>query len=287
MAHDLMNVFCKGEGRRFGGAVCPYFEADTGECRLLRDDDLREVFEKGRCTPFEMVKRALSKHLEKYRDVVHPAEHLDAMAFEVAVRLTSKRLKQGFQIYVLQGYINRTVYCSVIEMLRREDPLVKRQCGTCRHLSRSRPSRCQRPTIMSPGEGEQDNPLYDTPRNQTDRACKHGFEPVESISLEDSPAISASLQAAEADTSEILLVDMIKLLAKRASEAVRGRARKRADRQYLVFCQLAERCKDGETHQDAVRGIAEDFGVSVKTIQREISELKAFFTQEGVLDSAT
>jgi hypothetical protein len=283
MARDVMNVFCKGEGRRFGGTVCQYFEADTGECRLLRDDELKGIFEEGRCTPFEMVKRALSRHLEKYRDVINPIEHLDAMAFEVAFRLTSKRLKQGFQIYVLQGYINRTVYCSVIEMLRREDPLVKRQCGTCKQLSPSRPHVCQRTSLISPTEGELDNPFYETRRNQTDKACKYGFEPMETTSLDASPGLSSSLQSAQLDISQILISDMIRVLAQRASEAEGKRARKRAERQYVVFCQLVERCKRGESHQEAVKAIAGDLGVSIKTIQRETSEVKSFFVQAGVL----
>ena len=263
MARDLIIVFCEGEGRRFGGMVCKHFNAETNECRLLREHELNIVFEKGRCVPSDMVKRALSKHLEKYRDVLDPSEHLEAMAFEIASRLTVKRLKQGFQIYVLQGYINRTVYCSVIELLRKEEPLVKRQCGNCRHLSHSRPYCCQRPTVTTPADGERDNELYDTPRNITDRACRYGFEPVETTSLDASPGLSDSTHTTELDTSGILLADMIALLARRAADIDDNRAKKRADRQYLVFCQLLERCKQGHTHQEAVKAIADIIGVSV------------------------
>lgn len=284
MARDLLTVFCRGEGRRFGGQVCEFLDAPTGQCRLLRDHALNAVFEQGRCAPFEMVTRALAKHLDKYRDVLEPGEHRDAMAFEIAVRLTEKRLNKGFQIYVLQGYINRTVYCSVIEFLRREDPLVKKQCGNCRHLSLARPYICQRVTVITPAHGEEDNRWYDSPRNITDRACQYGFETVETFSADAAPAYSAPVRTTEMNTSGLLLNDMVALLARRAGELDPGRAKRRADRQYVVFAQLLERCGQGETHQEAVSAIADDLAVSVKTIQREISEIRTFFEREGVLD---
>ena len=111
--------------------------------RLLRDGDLAEVFAKGRCAPAEMLKRAIAKHLEKYRDLVDPAEYLESMAFELAARIKPKRLRQGYNLYVLKGDLNKTVYCSAIEMLRREEPMVKRQCGYCKYIS-------QRETSLSP-----------------------------------------------------------------------------------------------------------------------------------------
>jgi hypothetical protein len=283
MARDLIKVFCKGEGKRFAGIVCRYFDLETHECRLLREFDLKEIFENGRCAPLEMVKRALSKHLDKYRDVIQPSEHLKAMAFEIATRLASKRLNQGFQIYVLQGYINRTVYCSVIEMLRREDPLMKRQCGNCKNLSLSRPHTCQCETIITPTEGEQPNPIYNMPRNFTDRACQYGFDPIETTSIDASPMIRSSLQTTHLNTTGILVADMMNMLAHRAEEAVDRRTKKRHNRQHLVFCQLITMMEQGATQNEAVSNIAEALEVSEKTIHREISELKAFFQEKDVL----
>jgi hypothetical protein len=282
LAKDLVQVFCKGEGTRFGGIWCEFYQRDSGECRLLKDFELQEIFEKGRCTPSEILQRALAKHLEKYRDRLDPAEHIESMAFEIAVRLSLKRLTQGYELYVLQGYINRTVYCSVIQMLRREDPLVKRQCGSCKHLSRSRPSICQRQTIPDSRHGKQPHPYYGTPRNLTDRACKEGFDTFETASIEASPEIHQPLIAAEPDMTGILLADMLALLSKRRANAEDSRAKKHYERQYLVFCQLLDLLKQGHSQKEAIGVIAVTLGVSVKTIQRELSAIKEFFTHEGV-----
>ena len=90
MARNLVGYFCKGEGKRFGGTLCGYFTHVTTECTLLKEFELHEVFEKGRCEPFEMLRRAIQKHLEKYRDVVDPGEYIESMAFEISERLKSK-----------------------------------------------------------------------------------------------------------------------------------------------------------------------------------------------------
>lgn len=282
MARNLVGYFCQGEGKRFGGTRCNYLTHATSECTLLKEFELHEVFERGRCEPIEMLRRAIQKHLEKYRDVVDPGEYIESMAFEISVRLKSKRLTQGYKIYVLKGYINKAVYCSVIEMLQREHPLVKRQCGHCKYLSQSRPYSCQRATIITSEEGEVANPHYGSERKLTERACKKGFEPIETSSIEVSPDVPQPLIASEIDSTGILLADMTKMLAEGVERSQDQKTKKQNERRYIVFCQLIDLLMKGSSRQEAVKTIASTLDVSVKTINRELLEIREFFKQEGV-----
>jgi hypothetical protein len=282
MTRNLVGYFCQGEGKRFGGIRCDYFIHATSECTLLKEFELYEVFEKGRCEPFEMLKRALEKHLEKYRDIVDPGEHIEPMAFEILERLKSKRLTQGHKIYVLKGYINKAVYCSVIEMLQREEPLVKRQCGSCRYLSQSKPHICQRATIFTSEKGEVANPYYESKRKLTERACKKGFEPVETTSIDASPDIPQSLIASEVDYTGILLADMTRLLAEGVERSEDQKTKRQEERRYIVFCQLIDLLMKGISQKEALKIIAATLDVSVKTINRELLEIRKFFKRESV-----
>jgi hypothetical protein len=183
----------------------------------------------------------------------------------------------------LQGYINRAAYCGVIEMLQREHPFTKRVCGACHYLSQTRPPLCQRPTITLNTTGEQPNPYYDQPRNLTDRACQEGFGAFETTSLENIPETPSVSAISMPDGSGLLLDDMLTLLANRPAHQTDPRLKKRYERQYVIFCRFLVLLNEGYLHQEAMDVIASESGVSLKTIQREITDIREFFQQEGVL----
>lgn len=282
MSRDLVTCYCHGDCRQFQHQPCEFYQPDDHTCRLLCEGELNRILEQGRCAPYEILKRAVAKHLDKYRDVVDPSDNLDALTFEIAVRLRPQRLTQGFELYVLQGYINRAAYCGVIEMLQREHPFTKRVCGACRYLSLTRPPLCQRVMLVNNTAGEYPNPYYDQPRNLTDRACQDGFDALETTSLEDiaeRPHVSATSMP---DDSKLLLDDMFTLLSRRPAQQTDPRLKRRYERQYVIFCRFLDLLNEGYLHQEAMDVIAAESGVSLKTIQREITDIREFFRQEGV-----
>lgn len=283
MARNLVDYFCEGLGRRFGGIPCEHYHPSTGECTLLKQFVLKEIFEKGRCQPFEILKRAVQKHLEKYRDLVNPGEHVDAMAFELSERIKRQRLRQGFKIYVLKGYINKTIYAEVTGMLHHETAIVRRQCGYCKHLSQSKPYTCLQETIVTTKDGEIENPHYGNTRKFIEKACKDGFEPLEDTSIETSEQIAQSPVVFPPDyTPGMLFADMTKMLTDRIERAQDHKTRKRYDRQYVGFCKLLDLLRKGIPKKEANKMIAETLGVSAKTIDREFQEIREFFCREGV-----
>lgn len=283
MARNLIRYFCKGTGRRFDGIACEHYHHTTAECALLRKFGLNEIFEKGRCDPFEMLKKAVEKHLKKYRDIVNPGEHVEAIAFELLDRVKRQRLRQGFKIYVLKGYINKSAYSEVTGMLHHETTIVRRQCGYCKYLSQSKPYICLRETIVTSEQGEIENPYYGNTRKLTKKACKEGFEPLENTSIDFSGDVSLPAIIPEPNyTAGILLADMTKMLAERAERAQDRKTRKRYDRQYAGFCKLLDLLKKGIPKKEAVKLIADALGVSVKTTDRELLEIREFFNKEGV-----
>ena len=126
------------------------------------------------------------------------------------------------------------------------------------------------------------NPHYGSERKLTERACKKGFEPVETTSIEVSPDVPQPLIASEVDYSGILLAEMTKLLAEGVERSQEQKTKKQNERRYIVFCQLIDLLMKGSSRQKAVKTIASTLDVSVKTINRELLEIREFFKREGV-----
>jgi hypothetical protein len=169
MADDLIRRFCE-ENRPEFLHPCEHFVHITKICRLLKEQDLQAVFERGRCTPNEMVNAAIKGNLRLYEHLFDSQEargqYHRILLFETTKRIMGQRLKSGWTIYVLKGYINKTVYCEVIKHLEADGVILKGLCGNCIHLSRSKQFTCENPTC----------PLYSETRKPADPGCAEGFE---------------------------------------------------------------------------------------------------------------
>ncbi len=274
MAEDIITFYCKGAGTFFKGKQCQSYLFPSTECVLLKNHILLEIFKKGRCNPPDMLKKAIQINLCEYIDLIQPEEYLPALSFETEERLKQTRLKKGWTLYVLKGYINIAAYRSVRETLQKEGFLPKRFCGYCIHLSPAKPAVCQRETVTG-SDGEEEHPLFGQKRNPSDRACQKGFE---TFTFE-APEGKETIDTVESQ-QRILLV--AKLLQDRIERA-EGELRTRYERQYFVFCKLIHWIEQTTPWEQEKKRIADDLGVSLKTIDRDIHEILDILEREDVL----
>jgi len=271
MTTDLIALFCKGDGTRFKRIRCEYYEVFTGECKLLKKDNMEDIFEKGRCEPGTMAENAVKRNLYLYRDHINPKEHLKTITWEASEILKKKKLRTPI-LPVLIGYINKTAYTEVIRTLIEIGILPKGECGECVYLSLSKPYTCQRAYIIKDGE-KLENPLYGEKRNPSDRACKEGFEPYEFDDVDDGEF--PDIQEGPED-SFLIVESMKKLLIQRAEKTKDENTKKKYERQYVIFCRFATLVQEGYSEEEALNIIAEKIGKSGKTVERDMAEIREF-----------
>jgi hypothetical protein len=243
------------------------------------------VFERGRCTPYEMVEGAVKGNLKLYEYLLSPQDSIDnyrhALTFEIAERIKSRRLKRGWTIYFLKGYINRAVYCEVIRRLEDDGIILKGLCGNCIHLSRSKQYTCERETIMSTEQGgEVENPYYGKKRNPSDSSCREGFEPYILESTDDGNTLDCTEPPSSVSG---LLEEIIKTLAKRAKYAKGEKHKSICQRQYEIFCSLKHLLGQGIPRREAIEEIAAALGENIKTIYLDIKIIQEYLTKKNVI----
>jgi hypothetical protein len=243
----------------------------TGECLLLREHELGEIFRSGRCQPSEMLKKFVRKHLTQKQDLIERHAYEDSLVFEITAQLSSKRLQQRFTLHSLQRYLNTTAYNHVIQLLRAEGHLPPSKCEACVFLSRSKPYVCRRETIPDAAELQRENPFYGQPRRPSQRACQDGFEPF----LLNQEIESSGKNDAD-QHSRLLLSDMTQMLRER-TESAEGSQQAVFARQYQLFCDMQTLFITGIDEGDAITAIAEQWETSYKQIWRDWQAICQFF----------
>lgn len=292
---DLIRLFCAGAGHLFGGAVCEYYVPLTGECDLLKQAKMETIFEKGRCNPYNILKSAVKKNLIKYKDLIDVQEHKNSIIFILSNRLKDIRLKKGHNLAVLIGYINKASYTEVILLLQSEGLLEKKMCGNCIFLSELKPYVCMRESIDVRNNDItqlKDNPFYQKKRIKTDK-CEEGFQSriIKSVNeftdcdSKDSPKpiIPEKLKnngmlGRSLDRIEIEKINQV--LKKRVMNTKHKNTKKIYKRQHNVFINLYNYFSEGYSIRKTIELIAIKIGKNVKTIERDINDIRTFLKKE-------
>lgn len=117
---DIIALYCKGRGWQWNGQQCEYYSLKSDECALLKERSLIAIFEKSpRCHPDNMVIKALKRNLKNSEAKTSEKDHL-SIRFILIDTLKKKELKQRASLPILKGFINKTVYGEVCQMLRKE-----------------------------------------------------------------------------------------------------------------------------------------------------------------------
>ena len=114
---NVIDRYCRGKEERFQGMECAFYLPSLEECKLLKiETTLREIFDKGRCQPFERVK-------EKVKIAIPSTlfQECDDIAAHVTERVMQKPLplEEGATLPILLAFIKRAVGRHVIDRLRQ------------------------------------------------------------------------------------------------------------------------------------------------------------------------
>ena len=292
---DLVRLFCAGAGNRFDGAVCEYYVRLTGECNLLKQEKMETIFIKGRCNPYNILKSAVKKNLMKYKHLIDVQEYIPSIVFILSNRLKDIRLKKGHNLAVLIGYINKASYTEVILFLQNEGLLEKKMCGSCIFLSELKPYICRRENIEVINNGVaqlKDNPFYLKERKKTDK-CQEGFQSHTFLSINGDKDHDSTdnyklpitekfedFSTFEKSDNRIEIEELKEILKKRAINTKHKNTKKIYKRQHNVFVNLYHYISEGYSIRKAIQLIATKIGKNVKTIERDIDDIRTFLNKE-------
>ena len=260
---DLIALFCRGEGMRFSGTVCPYYCLSSQECALLQQYPFAEIFTKGRCQPISFLRNAVRKNLSRYHAIVFVDEHLPVMTHLLQEDLKLKRLTKHHSLRELKSYINQTVYHEVRKMIRQELDLPQQECRYCRHFSLS-DTQCR---------------LHGIAKRPSSPGCRKFVSVVTHVSLDtfSGAAPFAQQEPVKQLHSEILLEQMTSILRTRIRQTPSPQLKMKHKRQYTIFCRLLAFLQEDIPKTEAVRRIAAALGISVPTVNRDLQEIKTYF----------
>ena len=286
--NDLIRTYCGGLGERFAGVVCDFYIQLTALCRLLEEETLELVFLKGRCKPQFIIDSAIKRNLNKYKDRIDVEDmksYTLSIPFIVFERIKNSRLKSGFNLPTLIGYIRKSVYCEIIQTLITEGVFVRKQCGNCALLSVIKPYICQ-------NEGnvieDKKNEFFTKERKRNDKACDFFekmkvFEDTEKQLGDEKINIFETIQdeITEIEIEEkFCLNDIRKLLKNRISASKSENHKKIYKRHYAVIVNLYHYLSQGLSIQKAKQLIAIKLHKNAKTIDRDLKEIREYLPEE-------
>ncbi len=288
--NNLIRSVCGGLNRRFRGVTCNYYDCSAIECRLLRKQQMEEFWQKCRFNKFKMLYKASAHYLKQFKlkyDNI-PVDDMEDIDFKGIInRLEKQGLKEDFTINGWRKYMNKTVYREVKGILVKKG-LIPREakCGTCKYLPVSKPYVCQK-------KGEN--------RKKTDHACgeytpridifisvSHNEDSEHNGNQGKNPLESEMIRAQHENirTPERILEEkqesnqlpiIKKLLKNRAENTNPGtRERKIYERQYNNIIQLQKLFSKGISEKKALKILADETSVDIKTIQRDLKEIRKF-----------
>lgn len=267
-------------------ASCEHYDPSAGECLLLRERRMDEFWEKGRCLPFGMLYRSVSDCLSRLKRTYRylPIDEAEDVDFgRLAARLRKQGLRREFNLTGWRKYVNKAVRREITWILAGRGLIPRRtECGTCRHLTLSRPRVC-----LKTGES----------RKKSQTICdsyawhSHMFVSAdpEALVVPGNLPVAGRRRGAGGDGTETpatLLEDkeegkriflMRDALARRAEAAEAGSVRKkRYERQYEVFSNLLSLFSQGVPRKRVCTVLEEKTGIRVRTIRRDLEEIRLF-----------
>ncbi|GEM_PF-5152212 len=285
MKKNLIRSVCGGENRRFRGLFCEYYERSTSRCMLLRERKMGEFWEKCRASCFNMLYEAAKRYLRNFRQTYpnSPIDETEDIDFGRLIRrLQDTGLKQGFDLEAWRGYMNKSVYREIRTILR-ERGLIPWQirCGTCRFMPEKMPFIC---------------PKTGTVRGRTEEVCKDYAQSVHNIiyidadlgvgsreenrlmaEIGEQQGISTPETLLEKKEEEQRLPLIRKILTARIKETQPNtKSRQIYERQYEIFVNLLNLFSKDIHIEKALKILADKYGVTVRTVQRDLEEIREF-----------
>jgi len=279
--HDLVRLFCEGGNKVFKNIPCEHYISSDRACRLLRQRKTKQFWKRCRLDVLEWICKAADKYLVMYKNKYPglPIDEKEYLDFSSLIdRLRKQRLEKDTLISWI-SYVNTAVYRSVRDIMNKIYKIpTRRRCGNCKYFPESWPYICA--------------------ENGEER--KKGDAPCEAYSWEPPPVVipkSIDEDITPAPTPETflrgedMLPRIIAMLIERVRDEKQGsKKRDVCKRQYEIFSGLLHEFSKIEPECDvdelialrseAIDRLAEKYGVSRKTVMRDIEEILKFLEEK-------
>jgi hypothetical protein len=262
----------------FGKVSCEYYDDSNKECRLLREQQMEEFWDKCRHDNWELLYNTSilwnKKLREKYNDL--PVDDMEDIDFEKIINSLKKSRVENYKLTPWLAYVKKTVYREILKIWAKQGLMPDRKgCGSCKYLAKLKPYNCTK-------TGER--------KKKTDKACKEYlpeigmFIPLSDDSDNDQEQDQEKnrlwLEIDETvnpyDTSFDIFLEITETLEARAENAMPGtKEKERRDRQYEIFIRLRHLLSKRISKKEAVKILTDEFKVSKKTIRRDIKEIES------------
>jgi hypothetical protein len=280
MAPNLISEYCQRTWTPLDD-TCEFFISDD-RCRLLGEHELKVIFEKGPCRPYNLLQGIVRGQLSRYRDLLSPEDYLESLTFELACSIEQNRLTRHPGLPALKRYLNQVGTHGVLHLLESLQLLRPKTCGNCIHLARSKPFVCQRVTLEgNQKEGIRKHPFHLIARRPSEKACAEGFEGY--LFETEAPAHLLSAPHSEPHMGHLDIEHLLRLLEERA-ELAEGKKRKQlCERQFAIFSYLLHLFKQGYSQKEAFNEILTLLDVTKKILRRDLQDIADFFEGKNVL----
>ena len=118
---SVIDEYCRGKETRFEGKECAFYLPSSEECELLKiEATLREIFDKGRCQPFEIIKKEVKKIV--FSNYPMFREESEDIVNEVSIRFVrqSLPLRKGATTKALTAFIRTVAVNYIMDQYRQQ-----------------------------------------------------------------------------------------------------------------------------------------------------------------------
>ena len=143
---SLMTRYCLGGDLEFEGIPCEHILEPSRECELLKTSTIGVFFSsEKRCLSWRILLDMVRKRLRAYKKTYRYLDAIDDLNIGGLIsRLAGSRVKGPPNIYSLRSLVKVAVHRAIRWRLDELQLLpARRECGTCRHLSISKPRMCK------------------------------------------------------------------------------------------------------------------------------------------------
>lgn len=272
--NDTDAAVCGKGNKRFGGVSCEYYFHSVMQCMLLKEHRIKELWEKCRINHLELLYNAVMAHLARFKQRYRklPIDEQEDVDFDQIIRcLKAQEDKKRFDISTLNDwrkYIGKAAYLEIRRIFIKRGLIPKEaRCGICRYLPQTKPYICLKKREVR----KKTNPACDEYRR------RDVIIPVADDEIEHEQIKSFILPNSEENNEEITIESAINALNERIRQTKPGtKEREKSERQYEVFFNLCHLMSDGHSKEEAKNILADNYGISLKTIARDINEIKEF-----------
>lgn len=297
---DLIESVCGDAGRQFNGKSCRHYaQTPAKQCQLLKTRRMEAFWKqcRGAYLIFYNLVQVWHKRFKAHYSGL-PIDEAEDFDFEGVIR---RLQKQTINVENLAGwwkYVSKTVYLEVKKRLIRRGLLPeKRNCGSCKYFSSSKPYVCaktgkSRKKTDPPCEGYRSKLVYFTSIDrETSSGKESGQQHLNRLLLE-----MATVNDQKGNTPEALIIakeehersplsTITAMLAQRPDNERSGSKKsKKYERHYAVFTNIVHLLAQGVPKEEAIKCLAKRFSVNEKTIRRDIAEIKEFLRGQDVLE---